>query len=155
MAWPTVIIKIENLMNGPIAGVENHFLYVIYGAVEGETRNLIMVDSTTDLAGKLAGAGAEGLAIVEAAQLNGKSNWTAGVMILDEADNWQDAIKLANETSSFEFLCLGLMQTEPSLKARLHCVPHSKAHWGVKWEHCASYLSSTTMQIPDNRGKNG
>lgn len=47
MAWPTVIIKILNLMNGPIAGVEYHFLYVIYGTVEGTTRNLISVDATT------------------------------------------------------------------------------------------------------------
>ncbi|MBY8309823.1 DUF2586 domain-containing protein, partial [Vibrio fluvialis] len=107
MAWPTVIIKILNLMNGPIAGVEFHFLFVIHGTVEGTTRNLIVVDSTTDLKDKLTGASAEGLAIVQAAQLNGKSEWTAGVMILDEADNWQDAITLANETSSFEFFALG------------------------------------------------
>ncbi|MBF4228061.1 DUF2586 family protein, partial [Vibrio anguillarum] len=101
MAWPTVIIKILNLMNGPIAGVEYHFLFVIYGTVpQGAERNLIMVDSTTDLADKLAAANPEGLATITAAQLNGKSEWTAGVMILDEADNWQDAIHKANEVSS-------------------------------------------------------
>lgn len=108
MAWPTVIIKILNLMNGPIAGVEYHFLFVIYGTVpDGAERNLIMVDSTTDLADKLAAANPEGLATITAAQLNGKSEWTAGVMILDEADNWQDAIHKANEVSSFEMIVLG------------------------------------------------
>lgn len=108
MAWPTVIIKILNLMNGPIAGVEYHFLFVIYGTVpQGAERNLIIVDSTTDLADKLADANQEALANIIAAQLNGKSEWTAGVMILDEADNWQDAIHKANEVSSFEMIVLG------------------------------------------------
>ncbi|WP_342609224.1 DUF2586 domain-containing protein [Vibrio tritonius] len=107
MAWPTVIIKILNLMNGPIAGVEYHFLFVIQGAVTGATRNLVMVDASTDLASQLTGASAEGLAIVTAAQLNGKSNWTAGVMIVDAKDSWEDAVKKANETSSFELCVLG------------------------------------------------
>ncbi|WJG27175.1 DUF2586 domain-containing protein [Vibrio furnissii] len=119
MAWPTVIIKILNLMNGPIAGVEFHFLFVIHGTVEGTTRNLIVVDSTTDLKDKLTGASAEGLAIVQAAQLNGKSEWTAGVMILDEADNWQDAITLANETSSFEFFALGFDADKAIIEAAI------------------------------------
>ncbi|WP_158144888.1 DUF2586 domain-containing protein [Vibrio metschnikovii] len=107
MAWPTVIIKILNLMNGPIADIECHFLFVIRGTVSGDVRNLIMVDSTSDLDEALEDASAEGLAIVKAAQLNGKQAWTAGVMILGEDDNWQDAIKKANEVSSFEFFVLG------------------------------------------------
>ncbi len=107
MAWPTVIIKILNLMNGPIADIECHFLFVIRGTVSGDVRNLIMVDSTSDLDDVLAEASAEGLAIVKAAQLNGKQAWTAGVMILSEEDNWQDAVKKANEVSSFEEVVLG------------------------------------------------
>ncbi len=119
MAWPTVIIKILNLMNGPIAGVEFHFLYVIYGTVEGTTRNLIVVDSTTDLADKLSDADPEGLAIVQAAQLNGKSEWTAGVMIIDQGDNWQNAIMKANEVSSFEMVVLGFDATKAIIESAI------------------------------------
>ncbi|MGL4193195.1 MAG: DUF2586 domain-containing protein [Vibrio sp.] len=113
MAWPTVIIKILNLMNGPIADIECHFLFIIRGTVTGDVRNLIMVDATSDLDEVLADASADyqasaqGLAIVKAAQLNGSTEWTAGVMILEEEDNWQDAVKKANEVSSFEFFVLG------------------------------------------------
>uniref|UniRef100_UPI0018F0A94E DUF2586 family protein n=1 Tax=Vibrio cholerae TaxID=666 RepID=UPI0018F0A94E len=77
------------------------------GTVSGDVRNLIMVDSTSDLDDVLADASAEGLAIVKAAQLNGKQAWTAGVKIPSEEDNWQDAVKKANEVSSFEFVVLG------------------------------------------------
>ncbi|RQW64028.1 DUF2586 domain-containing protein [Vibrio viridaestus] len=115
MAWPTVIIKIQNLMNGPIAGVEYHFLFVGYGTVEGTTRNLIVVDSSSDLDDALEDAGESLLTTVTAAQLNGGSEWTAGVMILDEADNWQDAVMLANETSSFEATVLDFPATDKTL----------------------------------------
>lgn len=107
MAWPSVIINILNLMNGPIAGVEFHFLFVIHGVVTGNERNLIMVDSTTDLDDILADAYPEGRTIVKAAQLNGKQNWTAGVMIIDEVDSWQEGVMKANEVSSFELMVLG------------------------------------------------
>ncbi|PNH93104.1 DUF2586 domain-containing protein [Vibrio diazotrophicus] len=119
MAWPTVIIKILNLMNGPIAGVEYHFLYVIYGTVEGTTRNLISVDATTDLDDALKDANPEGLANLKAAQLNGKSEWTAGVMILDQADNWQDAVKKANEVDSFELVVLAFDATKEIIESAI------------------------------------
>ncbi|WP_456297305.1 DUF2586 domain-containing protein [Vibrio sp. AK197] len=115
MAWPTVIIKILNLMNGPIAGVEHHFLFVGFGAVQGAERNLIMVDATTDLDDALAQANTSLLATVTAAQLNGKSEWTAGVMIIDEKDNWQDAVFKANETSSFEAFVLDFPAADKAL----------------------------------------
>lgn len=116
MAWPTVIIKILNLMNGPIAGIEYHFLFVIQGTVTGTERPLILVDSGTDLDDALSDAGSDGLAIVKAAQLNGKSAWTAGVMIIDETDNWSDMVKLANETSSFELVALGFDASQTILE---------------------------------------
>ncbi|NAW86313.1 DUF2586 domain-containing protein [Photobacterium halotolerans] len=115
MAWPTVIIKILNLMNGPIAGVEHHFLFVGYGQVTGTERQLLMVDATSDLDEALSKADESLLTTVKAAQLNGKSEWTAGVMILDPADNWQDAIRKANETSSFEAFVLDFPATEKKL----------------------------------------
>ncbi len=102
MAWPTVTIIIQNLMQGPIATVDNHFLFVGYGTVTGEERPLYMVDSTSELDEVLDEASAEYLANLKAAQLNAKQNWTAGVLILDQGDNWQDAVKKANEVSSFE-----------------------------------------------------
>ncbi|HFQ5578802.1 TPA: DUF2586 domain-containing protein [Vibrio vulnificus] len=107
MAWPTVIIKIVNLMNGPIADIECHFLFVVRGTVIGDVRNLIMVDSTSDLDEVLKDASSQGLAIVKAAQLNAKQSWTAGVMVIGADDSWQDAVKKANEVSSFEFVVLG------------------------------------------------
>ncbi|MBY7903031.1 DUF2586 domain-containing protein [Vibrio fluvialis] len=106
MAWPTVIIKILNLMNGPIAGVENHFLFIVRGTVNGNERQLMMVDATTDLEDKLVDANAQGLAIVRAAQLNGKGQWTAGVMIIDPEDDWENAVRKANEVASFEMVAL-------------------------------------------------
>lgn len=106
MAWPKVLIKILNMMRGPIAGVEFHFLFVGYGTVVGNERHLITVDSTSDLDDVLSAADAELLTTMKAAQLNGKQDWTAGVMVLDKNDSWQDAVNLANETTSFEAIVL-------------------------------------------------
>lgn len=112
MAFPTVIINILNMMRGAIPGVEFHFLFVGYGTVaEGETRNLIMVDATTDLDDALSDADAELKTTMKAAQLNGKQAWTAGVMILKEGDDWKAAINKANETSSFEATVLTIPAT--------------------------------------------
>ncbi|SHO57888.1 DUF2586 domain-containing protein [Vibrio quintilis] len=115
MAWPTVIIKILNLKNGPIAGVEYHFLFVGYGKTSGDVRNLLVVDASTDLTEALKDAGTSLTTTVTAAQLNGGSEWTAGVMILNESDNWQDAVRKANETSSFEAFVLDFPATDKSL----------------------------------------
>lgn len=115
MAFPSVIINILNMMNGSIPEVAFHFLFVGYGTVTGDTRSLIMVDASTDLDEVLADADPDLLATLTAAQLNGKSEWTAGVMILDEADNWEDAVKLANETSSFEAMVLNFPATSKTL----------------------------------------
>jgi hypothetical protein len=115
MAWPTVIIKIENLKNGPVADVEYHFLFVGYGTVSGDVRTLTVVDASTDLNEALKNAGESLSATVSAAQLNGGSEWTAGVMILDAADNWQDAVSKANETASFEAFVLDFPATDKTL----------------------------------------
>ena len=107
MAFPTVIIKILNMMKGSIPGIEFHFLFVGYGApADGTQRDLIMVDNTSDLDDVLSGADASLLQTMKSAQLNGKQSWTAGVLILNEIDNWQDAISKANEVSSFEAFAL-------------------------------------------------
>ena len=104
MAWPTVIINILNMMSGPIAGVEFNFLFVVYGTVaENAERNLLMVDNTTDLDDELfENINEKHLTALKAAQLNADGEWTAGIMVLDESDNWSDAVFKANETSSFE-----------------------------------------------------
>ena len=118
MAFPTVIINILNMMRGSIPSVAFHFLFVGYGDVpDGETRHLIMVDNTSDLDEILTDkkANASLMATMKAAQLNGKQSWTAGVMILKEGDNWQDAVKLANETSSFEAFVLDFPATNKAL----------------------------------------
>ena len=116
MAFPTVIINILNMMNGSIPAVEFHFLFVGYGAVpDGAERNLIMVDNTSDLDDVLSDADASLLRTMKAAQLNGKQSWTAGVMILKEGDDWQDAISKANETSSFEAFVLNFPATDKTL----------------------------------------
>ena len=116
MAFPTVIIKILNMMRGAIPGAEFHFLFVGYGSVaDGAERNLIMVDATSDLDDVLKDADADLLATMKAAQLNGKSSWTAGVMILKDGDNWQDAIHKANETASFEAVVLNFPATDKAL----------------------------------------
>ncbi len=116
MAWPTVTIIIQNLMQGPIATVDNHFLYVGYGTVTGEERPLYMVDSTSDnLDEQLKEANPDYLANIKAAQLNAKQDWTAGVLILDEGDNWQDAVKKANEVASFEGIVLHIPATDKTL----------------------------------------
>jgi len=92
------------MMRGSIPGVEFHFLFLVHGAVaDGEVRSLIMIDNSTDLSDEqFNNIDAQHLATLKAAQLNGKQNWTAGVMVLKEQDNWQEAIFKANETSSFE-----------------------------------------------------
>ena len=115
MAFPTVIIKILNLMNGSIPGVAFHFLYVGYGKVSGDVRNLIMVDSSTDLDEALEDADPALLTTMKAAQLNGKSNWTAGVMMISAEDEWQDAVSKANETSSFEAFVLNFPAVDKGL----------------------------------------
>ncbi len=116
MAFPTVIINILNMMNGSIANIEFHFLFVGYGDVaDGAERNLIIVDNSSDLDAVLADADESLLTTLQAAQLNGKQNWTAGVMILKEDDSWQDAVSKANETSSFEAFVLNFPATDKAL----------------------------------------
>lgn len=117
MAWPTVIIKILNMMSGPIAGVEFNFLFVVYGDVaEGETRNLVMVDNTTDLeSDDFSMIDETHLQALTAAQLNADGEWTAGIMILKEGDSWHDAVFKANETSSFEATVLVFPAKEKKL----------------------------------------
>lgn len=116
MAWPTVTIIIQNLMQGPIATVDNHFLYVGYGDnISGPDRPLYLVDLTSDLEETLKDIKPEYLANVQAAQLNAKQNWTAGVLILDEGDDWQDYVKKANEVSSFEAFVVDFPATDKSL----------------------------------------
>ena len=116
MAFPTVIINILNMMRGSIPSVEFHFLFVGYGSVaDGAERHLIMVDNTSDLDDALQSADASLLATMKAAQLNGKQNWTAGVMILKEGDDWKDAISKANETASFESFALNFPATDKTL----------------------------------------
>ncbi|MEZ9564825.1 DUF2586 domain-containing protein [Vibrio artabrorum] len=115
MAWPTVIINILNMMRGPIPGVEFHFLFVVYGTVAGTKRNLIMVDNTTDFADStFDNIDDVHMLTLKAAQLNGKQNWTAGVIVLAQADSWQDAVLKANETSSFEAVVLDKTDTDKS-----------------------------------------
>ncbi|MGF1696556.1 DUF2586 domain-containing protein [Vibrio lamellibrachiae] len=115
MAWPTVTIKIEDLMNGPLPTIDNRFLFVGYGTVTGENRPLYLVDSTTKLDEVLDKAAPEYLAVCEAAQLNAKQNWTAGVLILDQGDNWQDAVKKANEVASFEGMVINNDATDKTM----------------------------------------
>ncbi|WP_295894118.1 DUF2586 domain-containing protein [uncultured Vibrio sp.] len=112
MAWPIVTIIIQNLMQGPIAVLDRHFLFVGYGTVSGADRPLYLVDSTSDLDEDLADASEEYLANVKASQLNAKQNWTAGVLILKEGDNWQDYVKIANEISSFEGMVIHIPATD-------------------------------------------
>ncbi|SJN58757.1 hypothetical protein VR7878_03024 [Vibrio ruber DSM 16370] len=115
MAWPSVIINIKNMMKGPIAGVEYHFLFVGYGTVSGAERELTVVDASTDLKEALSSAGDSLLTTVMAAQLNGGSEWTAGVMVLDQADDWKDAVRKANETASFEAFVLDFPAADKTL----------------------------------------
>jgi len=125
MAFPTVIINILNMMNGSIPAVEFHFLFVGYGTVTGDTRNLIMVDNTSDLEETLSAAEPALLATMKAAQLNGKQAWTAGVMIIDETDDWAEMVELANETSSFEAFVLNFPATDKTLLEDAVALRHS------------------------------
>lgn len=125
MAFPTVIINILNMMNGAIPGVEFNFLFVGYGTVVGTERNLILVDNTSDLDDVLADADASLLATMKAAQLNGKQNWTAGVLIVEEADDWADIIKQANESASFEAFVLDFPATDKTLLEDAVALRHS------------------------------
>ncbi|MGF1876669.1 DUF2586 domain-containing protein [Photobacterium frigidiphilum] len=104
------------MMRGPIPGVECHFLFLVYGAVSGDTRHLMMIDNTTDLSDReFDSIDEHHVAMLKAAQLNGKQHWTAGVMVLDPADDWQSAVLKANETSSFEATVLGFPATDKTL----------------------------------------
>ena len=115
MAFPSVIINIINMMNGSIPGVEFHFLFIGYGTVKGDSRNLIMIDNSSDLEDVLSDADSSLLTTVTAAQLNGKAAWTAGVMIIDTNDKWADMVELANETASFEGFVVDFPAVDKSL----------------------------------------
>lgn len=104
MTWPTITINQLNQMQGDTADVERHFLFVGKGATGVNT--LISVNTQTDLDQVLGETNSDLKANLQAAMLNAGQNWTAAAYVLASDSDWADAVRIANETQSFEAVVL-------------------------------------------------
>nr|VVV04443.1 hypothetical protein AW0309160_01838 [Aliivibrio wodanis] len=104
MAWPIVQINTLNLMQGPVNEVERHFLFIGLGSTN--VGKLLSVNTQSDLDQLLGTNDTDLKANVEAAMLNAGQNWTAGVYVMSAPENWVEAVKVSQQTQSFEAVVL-------------------------------------------------
>lgn len=104
MAWPTITINQLNQMQGDTADVERHFLFVGKGTKGVDT--LISVNTQTDFDAVLGEINSDLKANLQAAMLNAGQNWTAAAYVIASDGDWADAVRIANETQSFEMVVL-------------------------------------------------
>lgn len=100
MTWPTVTINQLNLSQGEPSEVERRFLFV--GNANKNKGQIISVNTQTDFKSVL---GNEDSALKKgllAALENAGQNWFASVAILNDGQDWTDAVIQAQKVGSFE-----------------------------------------------------
>jgi len=100
MTWPTITINQLNLLQGEPGEVERRFLFV--GNANKNKGQIISVNTQTDFKSVL---GNEDSALKKgllAALENAGQNWFASVAILNDGQDWTDAVIQAQKVGSFE-----------------------------------------------------
>ncbi|CAH7280976.1 putative Prophage PSPPH06, tail sheath protein [Vibrio chagasii] len=104
MATGKVEVNNLNLGQGGIPEIERHLLFIGKTDKAELQGKVTRVNNMTNL-DEVVADDALG-ANVKAAQLNGKQNWTGAIFGLGSDDTWQAAVDLANQTDSFEGICI-------------------------------------------------
>jgi hypothetical protein len=121
MSLGTVQINRLNLMQGALPEIERHFLFIGLGTVN--TGSVLSVGVETDLDDALGVADSVLKTQVEAARQNAGQNWSAGVMLIDVAMTWEDAVDYAMGVTS----CEAIVLTDPVDAATDLEAMHTKA----------------------------
>ncbi|MFT7680633.1 MAG: hypothetical protein ACI935_000064 [Moritella dasanensis] len=104
MATGKVEVNNLNLGQGGIPEIERHLLYIgrtDKAELQGKVTRVNNMSNLDDVvADDTLGAN------VNAAQLNGKQNWTGAIFGLAAGDTWQAAVDIANRSDSFEGICI-------------------------------------------------
>lgn len=98
--WPYVQINNLNQQQGPVTEVERHLLFI--GSAPNNTGKLLSLNTQSDFDTLFGEEDSELKANVQAAMLNAGQNWTAAAYVLPTDMEWQDAVRDAQHTQSFE-----------------------------------------------------
>lgn len=100
MTWPTITINQLNLLQGETDEVERRYLYV--GNASKNRGQIISVNAQTDLNSVLGNDNGRLKNGLLAARENAGQNWFASVAILNDGQDWTDAVMQAQKIGSFE-----------------------------------------------------
>ncbi|WP_028115886.1 DUF2586 domain-containing protein [Ferrimonas senticii] len=100
--YPTINVALLNQGQGSGAEIERHFLFIGPCAAAQEKGVLLNVNTETDFDRLLGEDDTELKTTLRAAMLNAGSNWTAGVWVLPDGQDWYDAAMAAQKVGSFE-----------------------------------------------------
>ena len=100
MTWPTITINQLNLLQGETDEVERRFLFV--GNASKNKGQIISVNTQTDFNSVLGNDDSALKKGVLAALENAGQNWFASIAILNDGQDWTDAVMKAQLIGSFE-----------------------------------------------------
>lgn len=100
MAWPTITINQLNLLQGETNEVERRFLFV--GNANKNKGQIISINTQTDFNSVLGNDDSPLKKGLLAALENAGQNWFASVAILNDGQDWTDAVIQAQKIGSFE-----------------------------------------------------
>ncbi|MGU5759450.1 DUF2586 domain-containing protein [Aeromonas hydrophila] len=130
--WPYVQINNLNQMQGPVAEVERHLLFV--GSAASNTGKLLSLNTQSDFDQRLGAADSELKANLQAAMANAGQNWTAAAFVLPTDMDWKEAVRDAQKTQSFEgVVVLGQEWDQASINTAHALNQELIAKWG-RWQ---------------------
>ncbi|PTT51265.1 DUF2586 family protein, partial [Aeromonas sp. HMWF015] len=130
--WPYVQINNLNQMQGPVTQVERHLLFV--GTAPSNTGKLLSLNTQSDFDKLLGEPASELKTNLQAAMANAGQNWTAAAFVLPTDMEWQEAVRAAQKTQSFEgVVVLGQEWDEAKINAAHALNQELIAKWG-RWQ---------------------
>ncbi len=130
--WPYVQINNLNQMQGPVTQVERHLLFV--GTAPSNTGKLLSLNTQSDFDKLLGEPASELKTNLQTAMANAGQNWTAAAFVLPTNMDWQDAVREAQKTQSFEgVVVLGQEWDEAKINAAHALNQELIAKWG-RWQ---------------------
>lgn len=122
MALGQVQINNLNLMQGPVAEIEHHFLFVGRGSGTSED-TVLSVNTDTDLDAVIGSSDSTLKSQLQAAKLNAGQNWVATVVPLASGTTWQDGVDMAMAAGAVE----AVVVTDPVSSSSDVAAMHAKA----------------------------